>query len=262
MTHRDEPEIQRLIAQCEIRLPRIFALSRETDWGVLYYAPYNPHSHDSNHAVILDPDADLDVVLQEVIAFYRGLGISPRIYPAFVEGEWERMAPALARHGFQMMPEQPTVAMLHDGETYDPPADVGMDIRRLTEVDDSLLRLIHAEEHQEWTEGVIRQRVARDDQHLFVGYVRDEAVSMAILGDADVLAHVDHVQTAPAHRRKGYNLNLMRHLVRCHRDFSDKPLYLFTDNPAAARNYRRVGFRTLGGNWAYVSAFVPEEEGS
>jgi len=260
MTGRGESDIQRLIAQCEIRVPRTFALWRETNWGLLYYAPYNPNSHDSNHAVVLDPDADLDDLLEEVIAFYRGLGISPRVYPTFVEGEWERMAPALARHGFQMMPEEPTVAMLHDGETYHPPADVGMDVRRVRKVDSSLLRLIHAKEHQEWTEGVIRRRVQREDQHLFVGYVQGEAVTMAVLGDADVLAHVDHVLTAPAHRRKGYNLNLMRHLVRCHRDRSDKPLYLFSDNPAAVRNYERVGFRTLDGNWAYTSAFVPDEE--
>lgn len=260
MKQHGEPDIQPLIAQCEIRLARTFALWRETDWGILYYAPDNPCSHDSNHAVILDPDADPDAVLDEVVAFYRRLGLSPRVYPAFVEGEWQRMAPALARHGFQMMPEEPTVAMLHDGETYQAPADVGMDIRRATEVDDNLLRLIHAEERQEWTEGVIRKRIQRKDQHLFVGYVEGEAATMALLGDADVLAHVDHVQTAPTHRRKGYNLNLMRHLVRCHRDRSGKPLYLFSDNPVAIRNYQRVGFRTLDGNWAYVSAFVPEEE--
>ncbi len=259
MTQPDGSEIQRLVAQCEIRAPRAFALWRETDWGILYYAPDNPYSYDSNHAVILDPNADLDAVLQEVAAFYRGLGISPRIYPAFIEGEWERMAPALARHGFQMMPAQSTVAMLHDGETFHPPADVGMEIRRVREVDDSLLRLIHVEERQEWTEGVIRKRIQRDDQHLFVGCVRGEAVTMALLSDADVLAYVDHVLTAPAHRRRGYNLNLMRRLVRRHRDLSDKPLYLFSENPAAIRNYRRVGFRTLGGEWTYVSAFLPEE---
>jgi GNAT superfamily N-acetyltransferase len=258
MTVRGENGILELIRECEVRFPREFALWRETAWGVLYYAPYNPQSHDSNHAIILTPDADPEAALDEITAFYRGLGISPRVYPSLREGEWEQLVPVLRRRGFQFMPDAELICMLHDERTYDSPAADGLEIRRVREVDDNLLRLIHAEERKEWTEGVIRRQVGNDNVHVLVGYVDGEAVTIALLSEVDVLARVDEVQTAPAHRRRGYNRAVMQHLVCLHRDISAKPLYLFSDNPAAVRNYQRCGFRILGEKWKCRSVFLPD----
>jgi GNAT superfamily N-acetyltransferase len=262
MTEQSETDILQLIRGCEVRFPREFALWRETGWGILYYAPYNPQSHDSNHAIILDPDADVEAALDEITAFYRELGISPRVYSSLRAGEWERLVPSLRRRGFQFMPDDAELlCMLHDGHTSDPPAAPGLEIRRVREVSDTLLRLIHSEERKEWTEGIIRRQVQNEDVHVLVGCAGDEAVTMALLCETDVLARVDEVQTAPAHRRKGYNLAVIRHLVRLHGELSAKPLYLFSDNPAAARNYQRCGFRILGEKWQGRSAFLPDESG-
>jgi len=262
MTGQRETDILELIRGCEMRFQREFALWRETAWGVLYYAPYNPQSHDSNHAVILNTGADVESALDEITAFYRGLGISPRVYSSLREGEWERLVPALRRRGFQFMPDDAElICMLYDEHTYDPPAATGLEIRRVREVDDNLLRLIHSEERREWTEGVIRRQVQNDDVHVLVGYAGGEAVTIALLCETDVLARVDEVQTAPTHRCRGYNLAVMRHLVRLHRELSAKPLYLFSDNPAAVRNYQRCGFRILGEKWQGRSAFLPDESG-
>jgi ribosomal protein S18 acetylase RimI-like enzyme len=257
MSPANQKRILEQIRECEILLPRTYALWQQTDWGILYYAPYNPTSYDSNHALITDPYADLDRVVQEVIAFYGSLGLTPRIYPVLRDGECERLAAALTARGFQLTDAEPLVVMLHDAETYEAPANVGLEMRRVTEVDQALVRLIHSEETKEYTEGVLRRQVQAEQVHVLVGFVGDDAVTMATLNETCALAQVDNVETAPAHRRKGYNLALMRYLVRYHREISSKPLYLFSDNPIAVRNYQRVGFLSLDVTWAYVSAYFP-----
>jgi GNAT superfamily N-acetyltransferase len=250
------------IRHCEIGYPAEFAKRHEMPWGIAYYAPENPTCHDANHALILDPDADADTAIRDVLAFYRSRDRQPRVRASLRPGELEHLGSSLESHGFRYETELPCLWMLHDGVTYSAPDSPRLTIRRATEMNARLRALIHSDGPRPWGEGAIRAQLNREDIHLYVGTVGGEDVAMVMLSEADVLARIDHVSTAPAHRRRGYCTAVLRHAMLAHRRMSARPVYLVADNPEAIRIYQRAGFRDVHATWQHWNAFTTETEGA
>ena len=80
-----------LLKRLEITCYADFADVERRPYGLLYHCADNPLSHDSNHGVILDLDADLEAAVADVTAFYEGRGLEPRLYASFTAGEAARL---------------------------------------------------------------------------------------------------------------------------------------------------------------------------
>lgn len=219
---------------------RSFASVEERDYGVLFHNRANPISHDSNHALILKLDCDLDAAIADVCSFYRGLGVAPRIYHGFVPGATEVLLPRLLARGFKMEVFDEEYLICTGASVIRPLA--GLEVRRVRRLDDGIMAIFAKEP---WSIGVIERQLGREDYHLLVGYASGVPVTMAALDVGGRVARVDDVMTHPEHRRKGYGRSLLHGVVTHHRRVSDKALYLYASNPSALRIYHEAGFRKL-----------------
>jgi GNAT superfamily N-acetyltransferase len=231
---------QRLIA-AERTFCHNFSDVETRPWGLLYHNTENKLSHDSNHAIIVQQEGDLRAILAEIVSFYEARGITPRVYPAFVEGEVARLRPALEGTGFQWRTDDDNRFFLWERPSRIVPQP-GIAIRRVRALDAGITALIHAEGPCEWTVGVIRRNLTSEEAHVFVGYVNETPVTMATLSLSGDLARVDDVMTHPQHRGHGYARALMHHLVNYCAAQSSAPLYLYASNPVAIRVYEEAGF--------------------
>lgn len=229
------------IIRFENNYVRSFASVEERDHGVLFYNRTNLISHDSNHALILNLDCDLDAAIADVCAFYRGLGISPRVYHGFVPGAAELLLPKLLAKGFKMEVFDEGY-FVRSAESVIMPVE-GFELRRARGLDADILEVIDPKDT--WSEGVFREQLRRTDYHLMVGYVGGRPVALAELDLGDGVARVDSVVTHRDHRCKGYGRALMHGLVRYHREISPTVLYLYSSVPSAIRIYEAAGFRRL-----------------
>ena len=87
--------------------PREITCFIEKDYGILFYNDDNKDSFDSNHAIIYrNKISDLSVVLQDIIRFYKGKGITPNIYQSISDdGYFEEIQNELAQFGFESWTE-------------------------------------------------------------------------------------------------------------------------------------------------------------
>lgn len=219
---------------------RSFTEMEPRDYGVLYYNRDNPLSHDSNHALILHINGDLEAAIAEVCAFYRKLGVAPRIFHGFVPGATEVLLPMLLAKGFKREVFDEDYMVCTEASVIQPVA--GLEVRRVRRLDDGIMAIFGKEP---WSIGVIERQLHREDYHLRVGYVAGRPVTMAALDIGARVARVDDVMTHPAHRRKGYGRALLHGVVTHHRQVTHKPLYLYSGVPGALRIYHEAGFRKL-----------------
>ena len=247
-------DFQRLIA-CEVNYPRDFADVEERPYGLLYYNLENPQSHDSNHAVILDLKADLPVVIEDIVAFYRGKGLVPRLYTAFQPGDLERLRPYLEARGFQFFEDPQRLFVLEGSSRLRPHPQVA--VCRVRALGEGIVALINSEQEEPWSVGVLKRQLVRDDYHLLVGFVGDRAVSKASINVLDGLSEVEDVVTHVAHRGKGYARAVIGHLVSTYAGVSRYPLYLWSYNPTAIRIYEEAGFVEQKGTLRDWSAYLP-----
>ena len=228
------------IIRFENNYVRSFASVEERDYGILFYNRANLISHDSNHALILKLDCDLDAAIADVCAFYRELRVAPRIYHGFVPGATEVLLPRLLAQGFKMEVFDEEYLICTGASVIQPVA--GLEVRRVRKLDDGIMAIFAKEP---WSIGVIERQLRREDYHLLVGYASGLPVTMAALDVGARVARVDDVITHPKHRRKGYGRALLHGVVTHHRRVSDKALYLYASDPAALRIYHEAGFRKL-----------------
>jgi len=248
------PDLKEMLKN-EISFCESFSQMMETDYGALYFNPQNPQSHDSNHAHILHLDADLEAVVQDIIRFYRGRNLIPRIYASFVDHELEILKPMLTEQGFKFKIEKNTF-MLHDAQ-HAPQIDETADIRKITAISQDAQDLICSDgEGGIWTVNVLKIHVHDPRFHLLGLYDRDRAVSIASVKILDGYSRVDDVETHQDFRGKGFGTKLINYLVKYHADISGNYLYLYANNPIAIRMYKGAGFRELDEKVENWSAFL------
>ena len=92
---------------------------------------------------------------------------------------------------------------------------------------------------------VLERRIGSPTYHLLVGRVKGEPVTMASLQDLGRTSGVGDVLTHVGHRGKGYARAVVHAMVAYHAHVLKNILYVYTDNPTAARIYREAGFVEL-----------------
>jgi len=79
--------------------------------------------------------------------------------------------------------------------------------------------------------------------YLYIGYADDIPVVMASFQfDENMTARLDEVETAEAHRRKGYARQITRHLTDVYEKQGGKMFYVWAANDTAQRVYLQGGF--------------------
>ena len=224
----------------EINFPSQFADVVERPYGKLFYNLDNAISHDSNHGVITDLSCDLDQALSDIESFYHEKGLSPRIYPAFLQGEEETLKPFLVKHGFTYQKHDNLYFLWQEDSKIIP--NHKLEIIRLLEINDQIIEIIRSEDKGDWTINVLKHNIQAERFHFLAGYVQGKAVAMASLNMTEGLSRVDDVITHKNYREQGYCSALIHYLVDYHRRISENSLYLYSAEPKAIKIYRKAGF--------------------
>jgi GNAT superfamily N-acetyltransferase len=229
----------------EIHFPKDFADSVIKPYGILYFNDDNTNSWDSNHAIITDLNADLDIAFQEIHSFYNEKNITPRIFASMQAMELDILQPYFDKYQFHLayknlnryfLWQKPSQAEIVSNITF----------QRIHEVTDDVKAIIFSDmDGGEWTVKVIQRHMKLPSFHLLCGFVDGKAVTIASLKVMEDYSRVDDVITHLKYRGKGYGRSLMHFLVDYHNRISDNYLYLYASNPIAIKNYMLCGFVDL-----------------
>lgn len=231
------------IVQAEIRFPETFAHVAERDWGVLFVTPTIPDSHDGNHACALNRRGDLAAVVAEIVAFYEGRGLTPRVYYISGDGDSPDLRKALGAAGFTIGHEHAMRLFLYQGPSRIAPSP-DVRVRHVESVGADMLALLTAIENPRMAK-VVQRRASRADAWVFVGEVDGQVASVALLERVGDICRVDEVHTAERHRRRGCARAVVHAMVAYYHEHIPVPLFLWTDNPIAERIYAEAGFVKL-----------------
>ena len=181
--------------------------------------------------------------LEDVKAFFRSHGLTPRVYPSFLAGELEILRPHLETAGFTVK-RQDARTFLFPPDIRTPFASTSS-IKRITSLSGDLIDLIHAEDKGDWTINVLNRHVNDKNFHLLGLFENGQCVSIASVKTMLGYSRVDDVLTHPDHRGKRFGTRLMQYLVGYHGAISENYLYLWATNPIAIDMYLRVGFNEI-----------------
>lgn len=240
--------------QQEITFCESFTNKTTTDFGIIYYNPLIPSSHDSNHAHILKINENPEKAIQEIIRFYRNLEITPRLYPSFIDNELKILKPYLESAGFTVDKHENTW-MLFPQEPL-PLADASISVRRITRVSEDIIELIHSDEDGDRTIKVLENHIKDEQFHLLGLFNSEKCVSIASVNTLDGYSRVDDVVTHMDYRGQHFGTKLINYLVRYHANISKNYLYLWAHNPIAIRMYKRVGFTEIPMDKPGWSAYI------
>ncbi len=242
------------IIEGEIVFPRRFANAERRGFGVCYYTPNIPDSHIGNHAHILEP-CEIKEAVDEIEDFYRTQNITPRIdhYSRPGQGCGKQLREILKERGYQFVSEEYLFYIHRRSSQIKSVA--GISIRRVQEPLPELLAMVEQTENERSMK-VLRNSLQCPDFYLLVGFVDDKPVSIAGLEQYGPIGRVDEVRTAKPARGKGYCSAVMDELIRYHRQVFGGELCLCTDNPAAARIYKKAGFEKIDGEIESWSAWL------
>ena len=230
------------IKNFEYFFPKIFADMEERDFGVVFYNTANPDSHDSNHAVIFRHD-DYESTLREIKGFYSSKKLTPRIYSSLEEGQLKSMQPFLVRSGYKVEDYGKQDYLVYNGKSAitEP---YTLDFHRYRAGDDLSVfaQLVEAEAVAR-TQRVISRRATTPNYYLYIGYTDSNPAVMASFQlDEDMTARMDEVETAEAHRGKGYARQIARHLTDVFEKQGGKLFFTWAANDTAQRIYLQGGF--------------------
>ena len=231
------------IKHLEYFFPKIFTEMEERDFGVMFYNTENPDSHDSNHAVIIN-DCDYEKALGEIKGFYHSKNLEPRIYSSLEEGQLQNIRPYLERASFKIDDFGYAEYLVYNGKSAITEPHT-LDFRRFNANGDlSVFTKIYQDDGTVFrTQGVVRRRAANPDYYLYIGYAGDTPVVMASFQfDENMSARLDEVETAEAHRGKGYARQITRHLTDVFEKQSGKLFFAWAENDTAQRVYMQGGF--------------------
>ncbi len=241
------------IIQGEIVFQRRFANVEERDYGLLYYTPEIPDSHDGNHACILHAQ-DITEAVADAGNFYRTKGLAPRMYHFSQPGGGYSLRQALQAAGYQFGDHDDLLYVHRRASRITPNPELS--IQRVQSPLPELLSMIEQSNSLRAMK-VVRRSLECPDFHLLVGFMNGQPVTMAAVERAGPVARVDEVLTHKPCRGRGYSRAVINELVRYHSRVLGGVLCLCTDNPTAARIYEEAGFEKLDGTVECWSAWLP-----
>jgi len=224
-------------------------------YGIIYHNPDNPSSYDSNHAHILDLDRPLDTTLRDIISFYTGKNLEPRIYASFIASEFEILRPHLVKHGFTVSTYDNNYMVLNN--TYSPRVDDTLSMHRISRMSPDVVELIERTDGGDWGVKALAYKLRHDFFHLLGLCSHERYLAIASVEIMDGYSRIDDVATHPDHRRQRLGTRLINYLVAYHAAVSANYLYLYTNNPVAARMYKKSGFEEFMIERPSWSAHIP-----
>lgn len=229
----------------EDQFPRQFASCETRSYGVLFYNEENKDSFDSNHAVLYRAQiTDLDAVLCEVVAFYRGKGIPPTLYQSIrEEGYFDENRDTLAAHGFACWTEPQSFMVLSGENTIRPNPQIT--VQKAETWDAAYGTEIFEKAGEPWEIGVVKRALEHPDTLFFVARRQGRPVGMLHAHHTDGVCRVNYLLVAPEHRNVGAGRALIGRFVEYCRANRIRNCYLWPDGETAERIYYEAGFRTL-----------------
>ncbi len=229
------------LIEYETNFPQSFASVCEKPYGRLFYNTDNPQSHDSNHAVFLNLNADPEQSLEELIMFYRIKSLIPRVYPAYQPLERKRLIPYLSKRGFEIKYSADRLYVQDTPSCIVPVQE--LKVERVQTMSDQVSEIIRNDDGGDWNVTVMRKQLETDRFHLLVGYAGGEPVCLGALHLMDGLSRLDDVLTHKEHRGRGYGRALVQAILEYHNRVSTQNgIYLWASNPTAIRIYGEAGF--------------------
>lgn len=239
--------LKELITLSDIYAPSAYADMVETEWGVMFFDENSPTKHDSNHASILNDNLFNDAI-EEIKQFYIAKSIQPRIF--LLNHQKEKHEKVLTDKGFNIYNDGDFEHFLLLNENRIPYTNK-LNIHELTDSAEITDRLLHNlydsyldEDPDELDRmaGVLPRCVESRKCRVFVGYLEDEPVCLAMIVDSGCgMLCFDLVETAVAYQGNGYASELISYLVQ----LCDKPTFLYSDNPIAIHIYEKAGFEKI-----------------
>lgn len=239
-------DLKERILKTELDFPKYISNSMATDFGMLFWDESDKDNHGLNHALIYPHlVSDLTGVLAQIAEFYRSRGIQPRVHQPYTTGYFLDHANEFRKSGYDVKLYPPTQFMLLS-EANQINAGSALTIRELEAWDPRIATDILIPDGNEKEVEQTKRNIYGDRYRVLVGYLQEQAVSMATIFDGDYgIARLDSTETAEELRGRGYASELVSAIVDMHRRESDMPLYLWPQNVTAGKIYRQAGFKLL-----------------
>ncbi len=239
-----EKNVIQHIADADINGPRLYSVTVEKDYGLLFYNNDNKDSYVSNHAVITNPNADLNSAIADIIAFYHSHEQTPRLYQGFVTSEEDLLLPLLRDMGFKIERNE-NQAFVRQSCVAPPPTIEHPQIRRLNTVESGFCDILREDDGGDWNLNKWKRCI--QDPRVFAFAQPDgngDTVAIAALLVHDNISVIEDVVTAQSDRRRGFATSMLTQIIGLHEDMENgTSINLFADNPDAIRVYEKLGFR-------------------
>jgi hypothetical protein len=187
----------------EISYCDLFTNKISTEYGKIYYNPLNPLSWDNNHAHILDINWNTEVMLQDIIQFYRSRKLVPRVYGSFIDNELEKLEPVLKSRGFTLDIFSSEFRIFPARATQT--VERSISIRRVTQLSDDIIELIHTDELGDWSINVLSTSLKDSQIHLLGLFKVSKCLSIASVRILDEYSRIDDVKTHKLYRNVGFD---------------------------------------------------------
>lgn len=183
--------------------PREITCFIEKDYGILFYNDDNKDSFDSNHAIIYrNKISDLSVVLQDIVCFYQGKGITPNIYQSISDdGYFEEIQNELDQFGFESWTESQRYMILVDENEIRPSADIY--VKRVFEWKDEYRTEIFEKANEPWKTDVVKRALMNDNTLFFVAFYKGKSVGMTHCHVTNDICRVDYLLVSKESRNIG-----------------------------------------------------------
>lgn len=238
----------------------VFSRAERRAWGWLYANPQNPDHHDANCARdIRATPAQVPGLIAEVTAFYRGLGLTPRVKVHELSLPAD-LGDALVAAGFHSHSHAARLMTWNGARPQPPELHPGARIDRATPADLDALVEVHVLAAALSPEGAerVRRQTAYELGHPGVTYylarMAGEPAACAAVSRLTPLGMLEAVGTVPAWRRRGLAGALMRRIQEEH----PPPLFLWVVTEEAERVYRRAGYE-VAGEYTEQSFWLPSD---
>lgn len=238
-------EIRAIIIKEETEFPKRFTSFEERDYGILFFNTDAPESNDSNHAVLFpEKIADLPRVLYEIADFYTAKGLRAHfsIYHPFVENYFIDNAEIFKECGYAItLYGDIRIMLLTEANEIDVP--YRLEIRHITAWSDAIGQDILAVNGGKEHFLEVNKNSMGEGNYLFIGYLRDEPVSLLSFCVTDKFTRFEEMATAEKHRGSGYAREMNRFAVNYVREHGFPLAYQWPAHDTSERITTQVGFR-------------------
>ncbi len=249
-----ESKLLEKIIFAEHNFPMLFSNVQHTDYGMLFFNEEIKDSNDSNHAIITNNVVyDYNRIFEEIINFYEQKNIIPRIYSSLNNGQINKLENMLLEKKFLVEKYNENYWLINQSECV-----INEPYTLEIEIVDNEEKLIHLAEFydNDWEFTLLKRKIMNKNYRFFTGNINGKSVTIGSIQYINDIGRIDDVETKEKYRGKGFSRQMIRHLVKYHKEINNnKILYLWYTNPIAGKIYREAGFIDFEHNFESWAAY-------